>query len=160
MRKSDSRSTKCGMLDRSSGGERVERMVQNETVASLEARSTVRGTGSIERWSSRLYRILFWSEFFVQSLNKCITSLFNVMFIVMCITMVINIVEQGVTCEFMVIYEGILRVMNTLPINRIHHSQKHSPQTHILRVVQYIVRNLRGFLLFSSICDLERLFSR
>jgi hypothetical protein len=31
-------------------------------------------------------------------------------------------VNWSVTWEFMVIYEGILRAMNTLPINRIHHS--------------------------------------
>ena len=52
-RKSDGRSTKRGLLHRLSGSEWVERMVQNKSVASLEARLTERGSGSIE--SSRLH---------------------------------------------------------------------------------------------------------
>ena len=104
----------------STGVGSVEQNVQKKSVASQEAHSTERGSGSVERQSSRLQWILFLVRICSDyAIMWCITLLFIVMFIVI----VNQDINWDVTCEFMVIYEGILRVMNILPINRIHHSQ-------------------------------------
>ena len=82
MARPTARSSKV-LLDRSSGVGSVEQGVQNKSVASLEARSTERGSGSVERKSSRLHWILFLVRICSDyAIMWCITLLFIVMFIV------------------------------------------------------------------------------